>query len=249
MQPQPESKKAKTTEKHDTLYFENHPFTHAYEGDDWDILYCKYKRSCKCTSKLRVYKEDNWTEYKGDPKHSNQCITRNHGICGVVGPIVNGIIGDDIVNASEEVKCLVDIKCREEMIYRPPKDIANEIIKEMNEKYTKWTGITLNQMVNRVYNTRKDLKGDDVFRTIEEDIFRFANDGESSFLQFHTTWAGDKKQLQRIIGFGHQKLMKKLKGSKHIFFDGTFKTTPKPFKQVWIIMVWDDKDDIYIPVM
>ena len=104
-------------------------------------------------------------------------------------------------------------------------------------------------MVNLVYNTRKDLKGDDVFRTIEEEIFRFTNDGESSFLQFHTTWAGDKNQLQRIIGFGHPKLMKKLKGSKHIFFDGTFKTTPKPFKQVWIIMVWDDEDDVYIPVM
>ena len=164
-------------------------------------------------------------------------------------PIVNGIIGDDIVNASEEVKCLVDAKCLEEMMSRPTKDIANKIIKEMNEKYTKWAGITLNQMVNRVYNTRKDLKGDDVFRTIEEDIFRFTNDGESSFLQFHTTWAGDKKQLQRIIGFGHPKLMKKLKGFKHIFFDGTFKTTPKPFKQVWIIMVWDDEDDVYIPVM
>ena len=61
-----------------------------------------------------------------------------------MGPFVNGIVGDDIVNASEEVKSFVDAKCREEMMSRPAKDTTNEIMKEISEKYTKWTGITLN---------------------------------------------------------------------------------------------------------
>ena len=237
---EPNSKKLK--KMHPTIHYKGHAFTFKNPAVHWDFYDCSYRRSCSCKATLRQCR-DNKIEFSG-VDHSRECIVK-------ITKKTQDVDDHETRDVSEEVKCMVDMKCGEKTMSRSPKEIAREVSQAMTNKYVTWTGMTVNQMERRVYNTRQKLRGEDIFRTIESSLFRLTTDGGSPFLQFNISQAANdcSGELQRIVGFGHPKLMKKMRGSKHIFCDATFKCAPRPFKQVLIIVVYNEEAEIYHPTM
>ena len=177
----------------------------------------------------------------GSHTHTKDCDRRNN----IFEPMRNNSGG--VTCATVEVTKLVDELASADMTVGA-KSIAKDVATRMNNKYPSgWNGLTTNQMEKRVYNHRRELKGGDIWRTLESDACRFTSDGHT-FLQFNQAAVVGGK-VHRMIGFGHPTLMKKMKGKKHFNVDATFKICPKPFKQCLIIMVWDPENEIYVPVM
>ena len=115
------------------------------------------------------------------------------------------------------------------------------MLEDSNKIYDRnWKGhVTLEWMKKLVNNTRGSMKGNDVFWKIEETEFWCIQDGKS-FVQCVMLYTDIKRKLPRIIVLGHETLMSKMRGRKHHFYDGTFRITPHPFAQVWIVVIFSD---------
>lgn len=106
-------------------------------------------------------------------------------------------------------------------------------------------------MEKLVSNLRAGVLNDyELMRTEEYAII--PQDGRY-FLQFDITvnLAGEGKSLERFIGWAHPQLKYQLLDPRvNLFIDATFKTTPCPkeFSQTLILMYYDWKADLYIPV-
>ena len=59
----------------------------------------------------------------------------------------------------------------------------------------------------------------------------------------------DANELERLTGFGNPELFYLFKGNAHIHADGTFFCAPHPFKQVVVIMVYDEQTELHVPVL
>jgi len=79
------------------------------------------------------------------------------------------------------------------------------------------------------------------------------DDSRSFFLLFQVTVLIDAmtkdSSHEKIIGWGHPNLIRKLKsGQMNVYIDCTFKVCPKGFYQLFILMVYVDEFDSYVPI-
>ncbi|KAF0986262.1 hypothetical protein HZS_274 [Henneguya salminicola] len=65
---------------------------------------------------------------------------------------------------------------------------------------------------------------------------------------FRPYWVGDINGVQhKMMIWATNQSLSLLRYKGHTFFDGTFRTTPNPFDQCLIIMVFENSSDLYIP--
>jgi len=237
---QPQSNRLK---KHDNVHHENHQFHWKSKAKTWNLYECSHSDSCKCQVKLRLH-NDGKKEYYNCLQHNIECRTKTLGLCGQIFP------GTGVVNCGVEARRLVKVKVHENF-NKAAGDIADEVVAEMGSKYSTWAGITKGQLKTLAYNTKAEYKNGDIFRTIEQDAIRLTADGQSAFLQFNISQTDVESggDLQRLIGLADPDLLKRMRGSRHLFLDATFKCTPKPFRQTLILMVFDEENGIFLPVM
>ena len=70
------------------------------------------------------------------------------------------------------------------------------------------------------------------------------------FLQFNAAISDpETKKIERIVGYGNPSLFGILKGKVQIYIDGTFRIVPSPFYQCLIIMCFDTRTEVYVPIM
>ena len=94
-------------------------------------------------------------------------------------------------------------------------------------------------------NARASAGGGDQIRKV---INNYMNTARDSFMQFNTEFPSETGK-QHLMGFAKPSLLHLLKGPhKHLFFDGTFSSVPKPFYQCLIVMAWSEELGIYVPV-
>jgi len=114
----------------------------------------------------------------GSHTHTKDCDRRNN----IFEPMRNNSGG--VTCATVEVTKLVDELASADMTVGA-KSIAKDVATRMNNKYPSgWNGLTTNQMEKRVYNHRRELKGGDIWGTLESGACRFTSDGHT-FLQFN----------------------------------------------------------------
>ncbi|POM68560.1 Hypothetical protein PHPALM_15267, partial [Phytophthora palmivora] len=97
-------------------------------------------------------------------------------------------------------------------------------------------GATKKQIMGRLYRTRRNHFGREIFGRIEiEPLSNF-------------TYYKDEV-LHRVIGWSYPLLMDRLK-QRHcsIFVDATFRCVPTQFYQLVIVMMYDPISDLYLPV-
>ena len=129
-----------------------------------------------------------------------------------------------------------------------PGKIVDKYMKELDKTYPHgWKGLKREQMVNMVRNVRSKIRGADVWRAIEDYKIRMSPKEDSPVMIFNVTFSVDDK-LHRIIGFSHRELLKKLRGKRHFFLDGTFKVVPDMFDQLCNLLVWDEDEEAYFNV-
>ena len=113
-----------------------------------------------------------------------------------------------------------------------------------------WIGKNDCEVMNRVKHMRHVMVGKDAFRMIEQPHVGKIKDSDSWFLQFNMTAVNpDANELERLTGFGNPELFYLFKGNTHIHADGTFFCVPHPFKQVVVIMVYDEQTELHVPVL
>ncbi|POM57932.1 Pol protein [Phytophthora palmivora] len=101
-------------------------------------------------------------------------------------------------------------------------------------------GATKKQIMDRLYRTRRNHFGREIFGRIEiEPLCGVKYSPGLTFFQFHFTYYKDEV-LHRVIGWSHQLLMDRLK-QRHcsIFVDATFRCVPTQFYQLVVVMMYD----------
>ena len=88
-----------------------------------------------------------------------------------------------------------------------------------------------------------------MYRKLEHPQYAQISENDTRFfLQFHTVTSIEAKLL-RQIGWAHPELLAILKHkSLELFIDGTFRCTPKPFYQCYILMAFDPETDEFLPI-
>ncbi|KAH7468751.1 uncharacterized protein KRP23_11127 [Phytophthora ramorum] len=103
---------------------------------------------------------------------------------------------------------------------------------------------------SRIWTNARDKmvrKYGDIFRAIEKERVRTVSvTDQRTFLQFNMPYTINQ-QYRRMFGFAHPELMRLMRYEGVTFFvDGTFKVTPRPFKQKLIVIIYDQAHDLCI---
>ena len=113
-----------------------------------------------------------------------------------------------------------------------PMDIVQPYMAHLNEVYPAgYSGMDQPQMIKFVKNLRTQMRGNDVWGTIEEYNMRMSKDEDGPIILFNVFITVDKV-THRFVGFSHRILLKKIRTRSHFFFDGTFKVVPNMFDQL-----------------
>jgi hypothetical protein len=110
-------------------------------------------------------------------------------------------------------------------------------------------GATKKQVLGRLYRTRTNLFGREIFGRLEREPLCDVKDSCGlKFFQFHVTYYDDEVQ-HRIIGWAHPQLLDRMKQRRSsIFVDATYRCVPVQFYQLVIVMLYDTISDLYLPV-
>ncbi|EPZ32240.1 hypothetical protein O9G_004215 [Rozella allomycis CSF55] len=65
---------------------------------------------------------------------------------------------------------------------------------------------------------------------------------------FRRYWSGDVKgELHKILLWASDEMLGLLRLNSHTFIDGTFRSSPLPFKQLVVIMTFDPSSEMFVP--
>ncbi|OWZ01524.1 LOW QUALITY PROTEIN: hypothetical protein PHMEG_00027069 [Phytophthora megakarya] len=106
-------------------------------------------------------------------------------------------------------------------------------------------GLSHKQVMNRVANANKEIYSQSpALAKVKNDVV--------GFLKFNSTWHDDsrakerKSGIERIVGWAHPELRKLLRYSGvHLFVDGTFRCTPKAFRQFVTLLMYDPLTNLF----
>ncbi|KAL3778828.1 hypothetical protein HJC23_002885 [Cyclotella cryptica] len=108
-----------------------------------------------------------------------------------------------------------------------------------------FNGLDKSQIRNLVYHSREKTFGSNAIAKVES---QYSGPSATAFLRCNTTFTGEKK-MQRMMCFALPALLNLLMYPMvHMFVDATFDIVPHPFYQCLIIMVFDARLRIIIPV-
>ena len=128
-------------------------------------------------------------------------------------------------------------------------EISAQVLHEFEDKYKDrmFKGLNIEQMKSMVYRARKSEFADWAARIESFPLAHTSSVDERFFLQFHSVVNVDG-ELHRIIRWGHPDIIFHLKGGKvRGFVDGTFRVVPKGFYQLFMLMVYLEAFDLYVP--
>ena len=201
------------------------------------VYNCKNNRGANrtCTARIKQYLNKNkFLEEIGE--HGPKCVASSIDDADVA------------VNTKDEIEQMVDKLSTEHPAW-PPLTIYREIKKVMDEKYTAWYGITDKQIMQRVRNTRRENIVDTP-RLIEQPQIGKMKGSDQWFMNANMTIVERKTHLlKKLTVYGNPELFGLLNGEKHIHIDATFRCAPKEYKQMLVIMVFDDDTDSYVDVL
>ena len=108
-------------------------------------------------------------------------------------------------------------------------------------------------MIKMVYNQRSKEFGDWENMIMTAPLVLANPKTGSSFLQFNATCAIENASgtinLEKFIGWGHPELLFHLRnGALNMFVDCTFKTVPRGFYQLLILMAYLPAYQTYVPM-
>ena len=230
-----------------------------------DTYHCSFSRlPCGCqvrlkhnrhTGRVNIFNRDGTTpvEHNEKCKRKNMALTArtDAGSSSLDTPVKTEPPASG-VNVDIEAKQLIDELCIDHLNEIPTK-IWGRLVNAMNEKYPNgWFGIHRMAAIRRVYTTRNNHLGNgDLFRTIENPLYKNVPDTGQSFLQANLTLPNpnDCTKVDRIILFGHPTLIMLLNGRVDAFIDATFKVVPAGFYQLLVVMVKDVQTKMFVPVM
>ncbi|DBA03087.1 TPA: hypothetical protein N0F65_003334 [Lagenidium giganteum] len=95
--------------------------------------------------------------------------------------------------------------------------------------------MTREQVLRRVYNTRRKHFGRDIHGRVELPPLAMVKDSSQYFFQFQFSYYDKTKpNLERLIGWAHTELIGLLKYRKTtILLDGTFRCVPRGLTSAW----------------
>jgi hypothetical protein len=200
------------------------------------VFRCKKHRStCQCPAKLYQY-TDNQEIAFGGILHS--CVT-------------------DVKDVSEDLIAYA----RKLALQTPsagPTTVYQDTMKYIHQKYGKSVFLPMRNMVmNQIravrtqMNSQSDVCGDILGRISNEDPRFFLALSQS--IRRPTA----PERLEKMHIWCHPELLSLLKGiltynlgkNLKVFIDGTFRTAPKAFKQLVILMIYSEVASMFIPIM
>jgi len=93
-------------------------------------------------------------------------------------------------------------------------------------------------------------KDEDFFSQIASCSVVFSNSANQMFFRRRLQFYNDNtKKIEEILIFYTDFQLKLLSESKEIYMDGTFRTSPPKYQQLFNIIVYNDETKSYIPVV
>ena len=206
-------------------------------GKDVHHLRCSFFRSTKCNVKLKASNVSSGKHtVVGEDTH--RCFVK---ICVPI-PGSSHVIGPTRPDFSAEQEEYVD-KISVSDLSLLPSQIWTMVCDEFNHRAPCFIGLSKDQVTHRVYNCRRENAGGSEIQKLELEM----ETSDTSFLRYNMSFT-DKLSKQRIMGFCHPELRSLLK-YPHVqaFGDATFRCVPKPFKQLYIIMIYDQGTGVFVP--
>lgn len=167
----------------------------------WASYRCsQYRNGCGARLNLHINGE---VAVKNDEHNDPQCAQSNFHPNSVSGAGGNG----NIVDVTEEMKRYVDFQAITHAT-TIPNDIASACMNEFNLRYDgqRYTGLTRQQIVNRVGNTRRTNNASGAERQVETEHMA---SGRDSFCRTQHTWIDPKHphEKQKLITFSKPELL------------------------------------------
>ena len=235
-----------------TIYHEGFKFHRKYIGKKIATYWCcqNLEKNSKYQVKIKIDKKGKVIKTIGE--HHVSCYHKQSDTRKALGFLQPTDPQDNDFECAPDLTEMM-LQRAEEIalndISLPPKKVHMLVLQEVQLKHKVFKGASNQKIMNRVRNSRSNLNGNDVFRTIENDTISRVKNSNLFFLHFNCSFPNEYDgKLERIIGFGNPALFRVLRGCKRLFIDGTFKFVPKPFYQCLILMVFDEQTDCYVPV-
>lgn len=232
----------------------------------WASYRCsQYRNGCGARLNLHLNGE---VAVKNDEHNDPQCAQSNFHPNSISGAGGNG----NVIDVTEEMKRYVDFEAITHATTLP-NDIASACMNEFDLRYDgqRYTGLSRQQIVTRVGNTRRTNNASGAERQVETEHMA---SGRDSFCRTQHTWIDPKHphEKQKLITFSKPELMARAmeEGMQGVskccaylklfllmrttsslfsqFLDGTFSLTPRPFYQTLVFMIYDRVNEIYLPV-
>ena len=146
----------------------------------------------------------------------------------------------EIAGRVDVIKTMAELKIRAKIANSTPAAIVQEVRQAVSicDSIEMPTTTAMKQVVRRI--RKKELPSEPRSATdlVIPDSLKTTRDGENSFLLFDSNDPDNEIDMEdnaRIIGFGSDDNLKKLGDSEVWFLDGTFKTCPRLFHQIYTI--------------
>ena len=144
-----------------------------------------------------------------------------------------------IAGRMEVIDALTELKTRAKIANLTPAAIVQEVRQTVNisDSIEMPSTTAMKQVVRRTRKKELPSEPDCATHLVIPDSLKITRSGERNFLLFDSKDAGyvneEEEDNIRIIGFGSDDSLKKLANSEVWFLDGTFKTCPQLFHQIY----------------
>jgi hypothetical protein len=199
-----------------SIYYDGFGYTKKHEKSRGASFTCKCGRSTGCTMKVELTEDGEMFLPEGaGPNHLYGCYSKN----GRAPPDeLRSTTFNTLIDVKNELMAMVDNRALSD-VKRTPADIADEVIECMTREHGRgWTGLTRQEMIIRVKNTRTKVLGEEggaKFR-LQEDAMK------AGFMRFSSSRQNPQMKdgkIEESIGFSHPLLKDLLNSDGVSIFD------------------------------
>ena len=187
-----------------TIYHEGFKFHRKYIGKKIATYWCCHNRekNSDCKAKIQINKKGNVIKTIGD--HHVSCYYKKADTRKALCYLDPKVPKDDDFECAPDLTHMMLNRAEEialEDISLPPKKVHQQVLRGVQLKHKVFKGASDQKIMNRVRNSRSNLNGNDVFRTIEMDTISRVKNSNLFFLQFNSTFPNEYDgKLERILG-------------------------------------------------